>query len=125
MTADEFIRQLSMRTMTGLAIGTLASLALMSPSFAVEPGPSSSREMAPPAKKPSAFTLPQHAMGDVVSVNKRTQSFALKTSSGGTMFLMADAYTAPRLSTLKKGERVRVSYKNSQGQKIATRIVPA
>lgn len=113
-----------MRTRTGLAIGTLAILALMSPSFAVEPGPSSTRETAPPAKKPSAFTVPHHAMGDVISVNKRTQSFTLKTS-GGTMILMADADTAPQLSTLKKGERVKVSYKNSQGQKIATKIVPA
>ena len=114
-----------MRTRTGLAIGTLAILALMSPSFAVEPGPSSPREMAPPAKKPSALTLPHHATGDVVSVNKRAQSFTLKTSSGGTMLLMADADIAPQLSTLKKGERVKVRYKNSQGQKIATKIVPA
>jgi FtsP/CotA-like multicopper oxidase with cupredoxin domain len=114
-----------MRTRTGLAIGTLAILALMSPSFAVEPGPSSPRETVPTAKKPSAFTLPYHATGDVVSVNKRAQSFTLKTSSGGTMLLMADADIAPQLSTLKKGERVKVSYKNSQGQRIATKIVPA
>jgi FtsP/CotA-like multicopper oxidase with cupredoxin domain len=114
-----------MRTRTGFAIGTLAILALMSPSFAVEPGPSSPREMAPPAKKPSALTLPYQATGDVVSVNKRAQSFTLKTSSGGTMLLMADAHMAPQLSTLKKGERVKVSYKNSQGQRIATKIVPA
>jgi len=114
-----------MRTRTGLAIGTLAILALVSPTFAVEPGPSNPRETVPTAKKPSAFTLPHHAMGDVVSVNKRAQSFTLKTSSGGTMLLMADADIAPQLSTLKKGERVKVSYKNSQGQKIATKIVPA
>ncbi len=113
-----------MRTRTGVAIGTLAVLALMSPSFAVEPGPTSTRETAPPAKKPSALTLPHHAKGDVVSVNRRAQSFTLKTSSG-TMLLMADADTAPQLSTLKKGERVKVSYKNSQGQKIATKIIPA
>jgi len=81
--------------------------------------------MAPPAKKPSALTLPHHATGDVVSVNTGAQSFKLKTSSGGTMLLMADADIAPQLSTLKKGERVKVSYKNSQGQKIATKIVPA
>jgi cold shock CspA family protein len=41
------------------------------------------------------------------------------------MLLMAAADTAPQLSTLKKGERVKVSYKNSQGQKIATKIIPA
>jgi hypothetical protein len=114
-----------MKTKTGFVVGTLATLALMSPSFAVEPGPTSARETAPPAKKPSAFTLPHHATGDVVLVNKKTQTFTLKTSSGTTILLMTDADTAPQLSTLKKGERVKVSYKNSQGQKIATKIVPA
>ena len=52
-----------MKTKTGFVVGTLATLALMSPSFAVEPGPTSARETAPPAKKPSAFTLPHHATG--------------------------------------------------------------
>jgi len=97
----------------------------MSPSFAIEPGPSSPRETVQTAKKPSALTLSHLATGDVVSVNKRAQSFTLKTSIGGTMLLMADADVAPQLGTLKKGERVKVSYKNSQGQKIATKIVPA
>jgi cold shock CspA family protein len=41
------------------------------------------------------------------------------------MLLRADADTAPQLSTLKKGERVKVNYKNSQGEKVATKITPA
>jgi hypothetical protein len=114
-----------MKTKAGFVFGALVTLALTSPSFAVEPGPTSTREMAPPAKKPSTFSLPHHATGDVVSVNKRAQTFTLKTSSGSTMLLMAAADTAPQLSTLKKGERVKVSYKNSQGQKIVTKIIPA
>jgi hypothetical protein len=33
--------------------------------------------------------------------------------------------TAPKLSTLKAGDRVKVSYKNSKGEMVATRIDPA
>jgi Cu/Ag efflux protein CusF len=113
-----------MKAKTGFAIGALASLALTSPGFAVEPGPSTTRETTPPAKR-STFSLPHRATGEVVSVNKRAQMLTLKTSSGGTMLLMANPDTVPQLSTLKKGERVKVSYKNSQGQKIATKIRPA
>jgi hypothetical protein len=114
-----------MKAKIGFAIGTLASLALVSPGFAVEPGPTSTREIAPPANKPSAFAVPRHTTGDVVSVNKRAQLFTLKTTDGETMLLRAGADTASQVRTLKNGERVKVSYKNSQGEKVATRITPA
>jgi cold shock CspA family protein len=114
-----------MKAKIGFAIGALASLALVSPSFALEPGPTSTREIAPPANKPSAFAVPRHTTGDVVSVNKRAQLFTLKTTDGETMLLRAGADTAPQVRTLKKGERVKVSYKNSQGEKVATKITPA
>jgi hypothetical protein len=113
-----------MKASTGLAIGALA-FALVSPSFAVEPGPTSSREIAPSANKPSAFAVPRHTTGDVVSVSKRAQLFTLRTTDGETILLRAGADTAPILSTLKKGKRVKVSYRNSQGEKVATRITPA
>jgi hypothetical protein len=109
-----------MKAKTGFAIGALASLALTSPSFAVDP-----IRPNPPASKPSAVAVPHDVTGNVISVNKNAQSFTLKTSKGETMLLRADADTAPQLSTLKKGERVKVNYKNSQGEKVATKITPA
>ncbi len=39
------------------------------------------------------------------------------------MRLTAEAGLTPKLGTLKKGERVKVSYKHSQGERIATRII--
>jgi hypothetical protein len=107
-----------MKIKTALVIGTLVALGPMSPSFAVEPGPTNAREMAPPARNL------RHAIGDVVSVNRMARMFTLRTSGGGTMQLTADAGLTPKLGTLKKGERVKVSYKHTQGQRIATKIIP-
>lgn len=39
--------------------------------------------------------------------------------------MKADTGTAPQLSTLGLGDRVKVSYKNSKGEMVATKIVPA
>ena len=114
-----------MRARTGFAIGALASFALVSSSYAVEPGPTSTREISPSANKPSAFAVPRHTTGDVVSVNKRAQLFTVRTTDGETILLRAGADTAAQLSTLKKGARVKVSYRNSQGDKVATKITPA
>ena len=106
------------RIKTALVIGTLAALGLASPScFAVEPGPTNEREMAPPAKNL------RHATGTVVSVNTMARMLTLQTSGGGTMRLTAEAGLTPKLGTLKKGERVKVSYKHSQGERIATKII--
>ena len=114
-----------MKARTGFAIGALASFALVSSAFGVEPGPTSTREISPSANKPSAFAVPRHTTGDVVSVNKRAQLFTVRTTDGETLLLRAGADTAPRLSTLKKGERVRVNYRHSQGEKVATKITRA
>jgi hypothetical protein len=115
-----------MKTSRGLAIGALLTLALVSPSFAVEPGlPSAAKDTTAPVKKPSTFALPHRVTGEVVSVNKRAHAFTLKTLDGVTMLLMTDSDTDPQLSTLRKGDRVNVSYKNSQGDKVATKITRA
>jgi len=63
--------------------------------------------------------------GTVVSVNKKAETFSLKTSKGDTVRLKADTDTASQLGALKSGDRVKVSYKNNQGDKIATKIEPA
>jgi len=114
-----------MKAGTGFVLGALVSFALASPTFGVEPGPTSAKEISPPANKPSVFAVPRHTTGDVVSVNKRAQLFTVKTTDGETILLKAGPDTAPQFSTLKKGERVKVSYKNSQGEKVATKITPA
>jgi hypothetical protein len=116
-----------MKIKTGLAIGTLATFALMSPSFAIEPGPppKTAKETAPPAKKPSRFVLPHHVTGNVVAVNRSAQTFTVKGADGTLVTLTADAGVAPHLKDLKKRDRVKVTYKNSQGQQIATKLIPA
>jgi len=46
-------------------------------------------------------------------------------TSERTISLKADVDTAPQLGTLKAGDRVKVIYKNSKGEMVATRIAPA
>jgi len=71
------------------------------------------------------WAFPHRVTGDVVSVNERAQMLTVRTSKGNTVLLKADTETAPRLGTLKTGERVKVHYKNSQGEKVITSITPA
>ena len=79
------------RIKTALVIGTLAALGLASPScFAVEPGPTNEREMAPPAKNL------RHATGTVVSVNTMARMLTLQTPGGGRMRLTAAGGAHPQ-----------------------------
>jgi hypothetical protein len=50
--------------------------------------------------------------------------FTVKGADGATVTLTADPAVAPQLRSLKKGERVKVTYKNSQGQQVATKVTP-
>jgi hypothetical protein len=96
------------KCVSGVASATLATLILVGPSWAEDarpPGPA-------PAKAPGSPALPHHVTGEIVSVNKSAKLFTLKTSEGATMILAADG-------------RVKVTYKNSRGQSIATKITPA
>jgi hypothetical protein len=104
------------RTLAGAALVTLLSAA---------PGLAAPRPMSAPAEKPSIFSLPHRVTGQVVAVNQETLMLAVRTPDRGTFSLKADADTAPQLGTLRPGDRVTVSYKNSKGEKVATRIVPA
>ena len=116
-----------MNRVLGCTAGCLATLLAVGPGFAAQGTPeNSSRETTTtPAQKPGKLALPHSVTGTVVSVNERAEMFTLKTAKGDTVVLKADADTASQLATLKSGERVKVSYKNSQGDKIATKIVPA
>ena len=109
--------------MAGLTSAAFATLGLLGPAWAAEETRPSGQ--AAPAKTPSSFALPHHVTGQVLSVNKPAKMFTLKTAEGATMLLTADGATLPQFSTLKKGERVKVTYKNSQGQSVATNITPA
>ena len=51
--------------------------------------------------------------------------FTLKATDGTTLTLTADPAVAQQLKSLKKGERVKVTYKNSQGPQVATKVTPA
>ena len=97
-----------------------ALIALLSVTPAVA-APGSASE---PAETPSIFAWPYQVIGDVVAVNRGTLMLTVRTV-GRTMSLKADADTAPQLGALKAGDRVKVSYKNSKGEMVATRIVPA
>jgi hypothetical protein len=115
-----------MKPPSGIAALALASLVIVGPSFAAEPtAPNTTRETAAPAKKPSSFALPHHVTGSVMSVNRNAQMFTLKAADGTTLTLNADPAVAPQLRDLKKGERVKVTYKESKGQQVATKVTPA
>ena len=111
------------KCMAGLTSAALATLDLLGPAWAAEEIRPSGQ--AAPAKAPSFLALPHHVTGQVLSVNKPAKMFTLKTADGATMLLTADGATLPQFSVLKKGERVKVTYKNSQGQSVATKITPA
>lgn len=116
-----------MKSTSGVAALALASLVTVGPAFAAETTPPNTPKetAAPPAKKPSSLALPHHVTGSVMSVNKNAQMFTLKTADGTTLTLNADPAVAPQLRDLKKGERVKVTYKNSKGQQVATKVTPA
>lgn len=109
------------KCVSGVASATLAMLILVGSSWAEGARPSGPA----PAKAPSSPALPHHVTGEIVSVDKSAKLFTLKTSEGATMILAADGSTLPQFSVLKKGGRVKVTYKNSRGQSIATKITPA
>jgi len=111
------------KCVSGVVSATLATIVLTGTSWAEDVQPPAVG--AAPAKTPSSLALPHHVTGQVVSVNKPAKLFTLKTADGPTMLLAVDGRTLPQFSTLKKGERVKITYKNSQGQSVATKITPA
>ena len=71
------------------------------------------------------LAMPHSVTGDVVSVNPRALMFTLQATDGKTVLLKADTETAAQARDLTPGAHVKVSYKNSQGQKVATKITPS
>jgi hypothetical protein len=103
------------RRIVGVALVTLLPVASAFAAQGVTSGP---------AEKPSVFALPHQVTGKVVAVNQTTLMLTMRTSER-TISLKADTDTAPQLSTLKAGDRVKVIYRSSKGEMVATRIDPA
>jgi hypothetical protein len=104
------------RSLAGAALMTLLSAA---------PGLAAQGAMSAPAERPSMFSLPHQVTGQVVAVNQETLMLTVRTPDRGTFSLKADTDTAPQLGTLKRRNRVKVTYKNSRGEMVATSITPA
>ena len=117
--------------------GALATLSLVGPAFAQtypsNTAPSNTTSTtrdttstAPaPAEKPSKLALPHRVTGELVSVDPNAGTFMVKSTKGKEMMFTAEGSAASRLADLKTGERVKVSYKNSHGHMIASKVVPA
>ncbi len=85
------------------------------------PSKSSPRATAP-AEKPGVLAMPHHVTGSVVSIDKTANSVAIRDTKGEELALVADAENAADLSRLKVGDQVKVTYKKSHGQMVATKI---
>ena len=109
-----------MKKATVLAVGSLALLLGAGPGFVEATGQTSSASA--PAEKPSRLALPHHVTGEVVSVDKGAKTLTVKDSKGKEFMFTADVDAAPRLSDVKAGNHVKVSYKKSHGQMVATKI---
>ena len=69
-----------------------------------------------------AMSDSNHVSGSVVSVDKKDNSVTIKDSKGKEMTLVADADTAADVARLKAGDEVKVTYKKSKDQMVATKI---
>ena len=76
-----------------------------------------------PAKKPSKLSMPHHVTGEVVSSD--ASSMTVKDAKGKEHTFMADSDTASQMATFKQGDHVKVTYKKSKGQMVATKIATA
>jgi Cu/Ag efflux protein CusF len=109
-----------MKKATVLAIGSLALLLGTGPGFVEATGQNTSASA--PAEKPSRLALSHHVTGEVMLVDKSAKTLTVKDAKGKEFMFTADADAAPRLSDVKTGDRVKVSYKKSHGQMVATKI---
>jgi hypothetical protein len=113
-----------MKKATCLATGLLATVLMTGPALAGQSVNPSTTETTP-AQKPSMLRMSHRVTGSVVAVDQTAQTFTVRDSNGKTYLLKADTDTAGQLSVLRQGERVKVTYKNSDGQMIATKITAA
>jgi hypothetical protein len=110
------------------AVG-LTTLLLSGPAIAKDPsygtpsGTSSGTTGATaPAEKPGVMAMPHHVTGNVVSVDKKSNSVSIKDTKGRQYTLVADGDTVADLSRLKVGDEVKATYKKDKDQMVATKI---
>jgi len=118
-----------MKKATALFAGSLIALLATGPSFAqtsattgdntTSSAPSNS---AAPAKKPSMFSMPHRVTGEVVAADPAANTLTVKDSKGKEYMFNTDSKAAPGLADLRVGDRVKVDYKKSKGQMVATKI---
>ena len=116
-----------MKKATVLFAGTLAALLAAGPGLA-QTTPSTTKDStdsAAPAEKPSKLAVPHRVTGEVVSTDAAANTLTVKDAKGKNYTFKADGDAAPRLSDLKAGDRVKVNYKKSHGEMVATKIVDA
>ena len=116
-----------MRKTTALLAGTLAALLAAGSGLAQTTKDTTittkeSTTTAPPAEKPSKLAMPHRVTGEVVTADPSANTFTVKDSKGKSYTFKADTEAAPRLSDLKAGDRVKVKYKKSHGEMVATKI---
>ena len=116
--------------------GALAMFLATAPGFAqtthgttggstATPAEKPSGSTAAPAEKPSKLSMPHHVTGAVVSADQSGKSLTVKDSKGKEFTFMADSDAAAQMGSFKQGDRVKVTYKKSHGQMVATKIAQA
>jgi hypothetical protein len=71
------------------------------------------------------LSMPHHVTGLVVSADQANNALTVKDAKGKDYTFSADKDAIGQLGTLKEGDRVKVTYKKSHDQMIATKIVEA
>jgi len=102
-----------------LFMAGLTALLLSGPAVAAD---RSGGAQTTPAEKPGKLAMPHHAEGSVVSVDKSANTVVIKDTKGEQLNLVADNETAAQLNRLKAGDQVKVTYKKSKDQMVATKI---
>ena len=118
-----------MRKTTVLLVGTLAALLSAGPGLAQTTKETKDTTITTeestttaPAEKPSKLAMPHRVTGEVVSKDAAANTLTVKDSKGKNYTFKADSEAAPRLADLKTGDRVKVNYKKSHGEMVATKI---
>jgi len=102
-----------------------ATLLLSGTAIAADRSGSSASPSTAPAEKPSVMAIPHNVTGSVVSVDKSTNSVAIRDTKGKELTLVADRDTAAELTRLKPGDQVKATYKKSHDQLVMTKLSDA
>jgi Cu/Ag efflux protein CusF len=129
-----------MNKLIGLFAGALVTLSLAGPIFgqsstpstnpspstapAMKDTPAASEKPSATEQKPSKLSLTHHVTGEVVAVDQNAKTVTVKKGAKGKeMTFNAEGGAVSRLSDIKEGDRVKVTYKKSHNQLLASEIV--